>query len=250
MAKYYFHALSLVVAVISASSSCLAFSASVIALSVTPRSCCLLLLHNSASSRQDDDDATWKDELLLPFDQYKATASALNDVLKEASSVMSRIDSLSNLLLSIESMDPDIAAAPVGSISSPDMITGCKPLDDALQQALLTSEETGRTSLETELAWLKVDQVLQQNTVKGLVSKALLSHPSYRYGYAAALQRQQQQRTAALHTTKMLRSQSQQVWQTVRDMQERVTVEQQRLQDREIWRSSFLKSLESSSSSQ
>jgi hypothetical protein len=199
---------------------------------------------NFAMQALPDTDSFHNDEYKLPIQQYKETAIALQAVLQEAASVASRLEALSTHLKNVESMDPDLA---------PDMLlsstntNSSRKLDIAVQRALDTSEMTGRLSLETELAWLKVDGLLQQDDATGAEkgAKTLLSHPSFRYNYAAAhlnLNLNLRERKNKSVTGK-LQSYAQRILQGVQKMQEEVTVEQQRLEQREYSRYIFLNSL-------
>jgi hypothetical protein len=198
----------------------------------------------------DTDFSHNNDEYKLPIQQYKETAIALQAVLQEASLVASRLEALSNHLKSVESMDPDLAPGMLLSSTSTNTSTSSsRRLDIAVQRALDTSEMTGRLSLATELAWLKVDRLLQQDEATGgeRGAKKLLSHPSFRYNYAAAhlnmnMNMNLRERKNDSVTGK-LQSYAQRIQQGVQKMQEEVTVDQQRLEQREYRRYIFLNSL-------
>jgi hypothetical protein len=198
----------------------------------------------SAMQALPDTDFSHNDEYKLPIQLYKETAIALQAVLQEATSVVSQLDALSNHLKSVESMDPDLAPdILLSSTGTPRTnISSSMMLDIAVQRALDTSEITGRLSVETELAWLKVDKLLQQDDAGGAKGvKTLLSHPSFRYNYAVAHLNLRERKNDSV--TEKLQSYAQRVLQGLQKMQEEVTVEQQRLEQREYSRYIFLNSL-------
>ena len=151
-------------------------------------------------SNDDDKGSFLGNNHDLPLQQYKEAINEFENILVEAIQSLDKLKALSNVMQSIELRDPDILAATAEArFDSHDMddndndnaaISGDRPtrsrsymtaLEEAVQQALNVSKGTGRSSLETELAWYTVDRLNQQ--LPRQQQHALLSHPSFRYNY-------------------------------------------------------------------
>lgn len=178
----------------------------------------------------------------LPLEQYKKTIAALKTALEEASALAVEIQALSSRLQSIETMDPDLSPSHDTS-SSYSSSSSSQLLNEAVEKAVASADTTGRSSLETALAWMRVDVLLQREPVKS-VTTALLSHPSYRYTYATnVILRQRQHRQGAPPTathTRGLPLASARHSQSVEHMQTLVEIEKRRLDELERGRGILL----------
>jgi hypothetical protein len=167
----------------------------------------------------------------LPLEQYKKTISVLETALEEASVLAAEIQALSSRLQSIESTDPDIRSPSDAASSYYSSSSSSRLLYEAVAKAVACADGMGRSSLETSLAWLRVDALLQREPVRS-VTAALLSHPSYRYSYATnVILRQGLPLTATNNNTRDLPLASARHLQSVEHMRARVAIEKHRLDE-------------------
>lgn len=221
----------------------------------------LLLSSSSPYNKYSQDD--------LPLENYKNTATAMLDLLEQASQMIETLQSLTSNLETCKAIDPDIAdydktneasPFPLASLSTTSSSATSSRLDQAMQRALEATDTYGRFSRQAEQAWVYVTtHVLERNHPFA----AYLSHPSYRYTYASSLllhQKRQRRRRSGQkdddddydndkstnglqNVEQRVASQTQQISIGLRDMEEAIRCEISRLEDRELGRMALLKSL-------
>eukprot|EP00977_Amphora_coffeiformis_P022525 scaffold10926_cov163-Amphora_coffeaeformis.AAC.10 len=187
----------------------------------------------------------------LPVAEYKKTATAMLELLSQASDLVQQIEALTTNLESCQARDPDIAedasissattsratlaATNTRSSSNSSSVTR---LHQAVQRAVQAVDTHGRFSRQAEQAWRYVSHVLESDEKHP--HAAYLQHPSYRYRYAQNLIAQQQQSSRPV--VGQLSSHTQTVTATVQDMQQSLQSELDRLQDRELARLALARS--------
>jgi hypothetical protein len=189
-----------------------------------------------------DDESSIGNDHDTPLHQYKATVQKFETTLLEATQSIERLEALSKVVRSIELLDPDIATA---LLDSPDIDDSGDhhtrtyiTLEEAVQQALDTSEATGRLSLETELAWYKVGRLNQQMPTQQ--QHALLSHPSFRYNYAQHMLSSSKTRSSTLSSSSSLQKHTFNARRNLDKLQETVESLQHHLAEQEQAKKEFL----------